>query len=280
MKVTLWGARGSIAIPHPETRHYGVNTPCVQIDAADAEPLILDAGMGLHWLGDALGKGVFGKGKGRANLLISHTHWSHIQGIPFFMPMLVPGNSFTIYGRGGDATMRELLLAQMQPTYCPVPNFLHSDIGAEVAVEELGDAPLKFGALEVESCQLGISHGGPCMAYRVSDGQSALAYIPSVEYVDAAVQERAVKLARNADLLIHDAYYSDEEYEQHSGQGHSCARHAIDTALRAHARRLVLFNHYAERTDAALDAIVAQQTDAGLPVEAAREKSEYNLKGD
>lgn len=277
MKVTLWGARGSIAIPHPATRHYGVNTPCVQIDAVGEDPLILDAGMGLHWLGNALGKGIFGKGKGRANLLISHTQWSHIQGIPFFMPMLVPGNIFTIYGRGGASTMRELLLAQMQPTYCPVPNFFSDGIGANVAVEELDETPLSFGSLTVEHCALGVSHGGPCMAYRIRDEQITLVYMPVVEYVDTATQERAVAFAQDADVLIHDAYYSDDEYAKQRGHGHSNPRQAIDTALRAQVRRLVLFNHYAERTDTEIDAIVAQHANGELPVEAAREGSEYKI---
>ncbi len=280
MKVTLWGARGSIAIPSPETRHYGVNTPCVQIDAAGAEPLILDGGMGLHWLGNTLAQGAFGSGKGRANLLISHTHWSHIQGIPFFVPMLVPGNDIAIYGRGGEYTLRELLLEQMQPTYCPVPNFFCAQIGAQVTVRELDDTPLQFGPLHIEHCALGSAHGGPRIAYRIGDGQSTLAYIPAIEYLDKAIQERAIELARHADLLIHDAYYSDEEYEKKRGRGHSSPRHAIDTALRAHARRLVLFNHHAERTDAEIDAIAAIQASAALPVEAAREGSEYNLKED
>ncbi|MFT5088969.1 MAG: phosphoribosyl 1,2-cyclic phosphodiesterase [Candidatus Latescibacterota bacterium] len=280
VKVKLWGARGTIAIPRPETRRYGVNTPCVQVDAADAEPLILDGGMGLHWLGDALGKGIFGKGQGRAHLLISHTHWSHIQGIPFCMPMLVPGNSFTIHGRGGQRSIRELLLDQMQPTYCPVPNFFCAQIGAQVSVQELADAPLILGPLHIEHAELGSAHDGPCTAYRISDGQSTLAYMPAVEYMDAAVQDRAIKLARNADLLIHDAHYSDEEYETKCGRGHSSPRHAVDTALRAKARRLVLFNHHPERTDTEIDTIAATYTSDTLLVEAAREGCEYNLKED
>jgi phosphoribosyl 1,2-cyclic phosphodiesterase len=278
VKVKLWGARGTISIPRPETRRYGVNTPCIQVDTAGEDPLILDGGMGLHWLGDALAKGAFGKGQGRAHLLISHTHWSHIQGIPFCMPMLVPGNTFTIHGSGGRRTISELLLDQMQPTYCPVPNFFCAQIGAQVSVQELDSAPLTFDSLSIEHTELGIAHDGPCLAYRISDGQSTLAYIPAVEYIDEGAQDRAIALARNADLLIHDAHYSDEEYETKRGRGHSSPRHAVDTALRARARRLVLFNHHAERTDTEIDTIAATHTSNALPVEAAREGCEYNLK--
>jgi phosphoribosyl 1,2-cyclic phosphodiesterase len=279
VKVILWGARGGLVIPRPETRAHGVNTLCVQVDNEGEAPIVLDGGMGLPWLGNTLAQGAFGKGEGHAHILFSHTHWSHIQGVPFCMPMLIPGNRFDFYGRGNECgSTRDLLLAQMHPTYCPVPNFFIEDIGAEVEVHELNCHVMQLGSTRIDIAEMGVAHGGICMAYRLTGKEGVLAYLPAVEYLDDEMRARGTELARDADLLIHDAFYSDDEYPQYRGQGHSCPQHALETAQRAGAQRLLLFNHHPERSDAALAAIVKKK--APMPVEAARQGSIYNLKGD
>ncbi len=278
MRIRLWGARGEISIPRSETRRYGVNTLCVQVESSGASTLILDGGIGLNGLGNALFAGAFGRGQGQAYLLFSHTHWSHIHGVPFCLPLLIPGNAFRLFGRGGAHAMRELLLEQMQPTYCPVPNFFYENIGAQVEVCELDDPqPLQLADFRVEHAEVGHSHGGPCMAYSISDGQASLAYIPVVEYRDEASRARAVALCRGADLLIHDAYYSDDEYPAQQGLGHSCPQQAVDVACRAGAKRLILFNHHPARTDDALDATVKALSHVPMPIEAGCEGGEYIL---
>lgn len=278
MKVRLWGARGGISIPRPQTRRYGVNTLCVQVENSGASTLILDGGIGLNGLGNALFAGAFGRGQGQAHLLFSHTHWSHIQGVPFCLPLLIPGNAFVLFGHGGTHGMRELLLEQMQPTYCPVPNFFHDDIGAQVEVCDLDDPqPLQLGEFRVEHAAVGHSHGAPCMAYSVSDGRSTLAYIPAAEYRDEASRARAVALCSGADLLIHDAYYSDDEYPAQQGSGHSCPQQAVDVASQAGAKHLILFNHHPARTDDELDAAVKALSHHPMPIEAGCEGSEYTL---
>lgn len=278
MKVKLWGARGGISIPRPQTRRYGVNTLCVQVESSGSSTLILDGGIGLNGLGNALFAGAFGRGQGQAHLLFSHTHWSHIQGVPFCLPLLIPGNAFRLFGRGGARSMRALLLEQMQPTFCPVPNFFYDHIGAQVDVCDLDEKqPLQLGEFQVEHAEVGHSHGGPCTAYRISDGHATLAYLPVVDYRDEASRERAAALCRGADLLIHDAYHSDDEYPARQHSGHSCPLHAADVAGRADAKHLILFNHHPMRTDDELDAAVSALSDRPMPIEAGCEGNEYSL---
>ena len=279
MKISLWGARGDVSVVRPQTREYGVNTPCVQIECDGADTLILDGGIGLHGLGNALLAESFGSGKGTAHLFFSHTHWSHIQGIPFFVPLLIPGNSISLYGRGGSYGMQKILHDQMRPAYCPVPDFFDDAIGAEVKVSDLAESPIRLGSLLVEYAEMGQFHGSTRMGYRISDDANTLAYIPAVEYLDDAVRTAAQALANDTDLLIHDAYYSDEEHPTQQGRGHSCPRQALQLAQSARAKRLLLFNHHPERTDQALDDAASALNSAALPVRCARQGAVYRLEG-
>ena len=279
MKISLWGARGDVSVIRPQTRKYGVNTPCVQIECDGADTLILDGGIGLHWLGNALIAESFGSGKGTAHLFFSHTHWSHIQGVPFFVPLLIPGNSIHLYGRGGSYSTEQILCDQMSPAYCPVPDFFDDSIGAEVKVSDLAVSPIRLGSLLVEYAEMGQFHGSPRLGYRISDDANTLAYIPAVEYLDDAVRTAAHTLSNGADLLIHDAYYSDEEYPTQQGRGHSSPRQALELAQSARAKRLLLFNHHPERTDQALDDAASALNSADLPVECARQGAVYGLEG-
>ena len=279
MKISLWGARGDVSVVRPQTREYGVNTPCVQIECDGADTLILDGGIGLHGLGNALLAESFGSGKGTAHLFFSHTHWSHIQGIPFFVPLLIPGNSISLYGRGGSYGMQKILHDQMRPAYCPVPNFFDDAIGAEVKVSDLAESPIRLGSLLVEYAEMGQFHGSARMGYRISDDANTLTYIPTVEYLDDVVRTAAQALASDADLLIHDAYYSDEEYPTQQGRGHSCPRQALRLAQSARAKCLLLFNHHPERTDQALDDAASALNSAALPVRCARQGAVYRLEG-
>ena len=278
MKISLWGARGGVSVVRPETRRYGVNTPCIQVECPGADTLVLDGGIGLHSLGNALLAESFGGGKGKAHLFFSHTHWSHIQGVPFFVPLLIPGNSIHLYGRAGLYGMQKVLCDQMNPAYCPVPDFFDDAIGAQVEVSELGESPIRLGSLLIGYAEIGQVHGSPRLGYRISDGMNALAYVPAVEYLDDAVREAARALANDADLLIHDAYYSDEEYPTQRGRGHSCPRQALELAQSASAKRLLLFNHHPERSDQALDEVANALNSTELPVECGRERGIYALE--
>ena len=167
MKVKLWGTRAMVPAPHPDTQDYGGNTVCLEIAEEGAPTLILDAGMGLHWLGNNLLKGAYGRGEGDAHILLTHVHWDHIQGLPFFTPMLIPGNRACIYGP--DAELASRLLAQMHESFCPVPNFFVEGIGADIDVVEVGDCTFDIGSLHITATRL--NHCGvTVIGYRVEAG--------------------------------------------------------------------------------------------------------------
>lgn len=235
--------------------------------------------MGLHWLGRSLRQSDFARGSGKAHLLLSHTHWDHIQGIPFFTPpMLIPGNHFAIYGCGtGDQTLDELLRKQMDTVYCPVPNFFNADIGAHVEVREVDEEKLEIGATQIQIRRVNRLANSVCLGYRLESGSASLAYLPDVEYLEEAHLEPALELARDADLLIHDAYFTAAEYAAAARQGHCCDRAAVDLAETAGARQLLLFSHHPDHGDNTIDAVVETHADRAFPVAGAREGAEYTL---
>ena len=279
MRVRFWGTRGAIPSPEPANLGYGGNTCCVEIEARDGGRLVLDGGIGLHWLGGEMLRGACGRGKGTAHLLLARSQWDHIQGIPFFIPLLIEGNRFTVCGRGGrGTTLEETLEAQMGRAYCPVPNFLSPDIGADLDIKELADSG---------ECAVGGTHvlyrrapGGPFkdgLGYRLEADGASLAYLPSVEYASDADRQTALELAAGADLLLHDAYYSPEEYDVHRGDGHASDADAVRLARDAGARRLLFFHYHPDHDDAFIDGRVRAYGDAGLEVAGAREGEEFVL---
>ena len=279
MRVKLWGTRGSVPTPEPTNSGYGGNTPCVEVVTGENQRLILDGGLGLHWLGRSLLKAGFGNGKGQAHILLSHTHWGHIQGIPFCTPtMLIPGNHFTVYGCGTpDDSLADLLRKQMETTYCPVPNFLKAGIGAKIEIREIDEGGFKIGSTSVEVRQVNHAPGTVCLGYRLDDGATSLAYLPDVEYLEDAHRAQALELARGVDLLLHDAHFTTAEYAQQRGQGHACDRDAFEIAREAGARHLLLFHHHPDHGDDAIDAVVSTYADQSIPVQGAREGAEYVL---
>ena len=277
MKVKLWGTRAMVPAPHPDTQDYGGNTVCLEIAEEGAPTLILDAGMGLHWLGNNLLKGAYGRGEGDAHLLLTHVHWAHIQGLPFFIPMLIPGNRACIYGPAAELASR--LLAQMHESFCPVPNFFAEGIGADIDVVEVGDCTFDIGSLHITATRL--NHCGVTgLGYRVEAGGRSIAYLPDVEYLEEAHREQVAAMVLGVDLLFHDAMLTAEEYPSHRGSGHCSIDDGIDVAGRAGVGRLVLFGHHPDRSDTEIDQILAACSGNGLQVDAAREGSEYTLQED
>jgi len=277
LRVTLWGARGSIPTPTPANAGYGGNTCCAEVRTADGTLVILDGGMGLHWLGRELIQDGFGEGQGEAHVLLSHTHWGHIQGIPFFTPLLVQGNHFALYGPKGSAPLQELMQEQLRPTYCPVPNFFNERIGAAIEIRELEEGAFQIGSARIVARRVNHAPGVACFAYRLEEGPAVLAYLPDVEYLSKAQRKPALELARGADLLLHDAHYTAAEYPRHRGQGHACDRDAVSLAQEAGVGCLVLFHHHPDHDDACIDAMVAAHQGHGFPVEGGREGRTYTL---
>ena len=274
MQVRFWGTRGSIAAPGPTTMRYGGNTPCVEVRLDDGALLIFDAGTGIRALGEAL---LAHPAPVRAHLFLSHAHWDHIQGLPFFAPAYSAGTELTILGPEHEQlTLAKVVTSQMQSPYFPIP--MHA-MAAKIEFVKLGEGSrvaLPNGAT-VEAGVL--NHPGCTLGYRLTANGKVLTYTTDNEpFGDAAPSRhlahpsRHVSLARDADLLIQDAQYTPEEYQPHRvGWGHSTYLDALHVAQQANARCLVLFHHDPSHTDAEVDDIVAQCRAAlaqrGLPVE-------------
>ncbi len=290
MRVRFWGVRGGIAAPAGSTTGIGGNTPCVEVRDGEGELVVLDAGIGLYWLGRSLLAGPHGRGQGRATLLLSHTHWDHIQGFPFFVPAFIPGNELTVWG-GGVAHLESILEGQMDPTYSPIVSL--SNLGAQVTFGELGQQPeLTVGGLRIVH---GTFANGPqqIVGYRLSEGERSLCYIPEVEHPPGGLAPVPLELAAGCDVLIHEAYYTAEELARGglslagpsgpAAGGHTSFRQATELALAAGARKLYYFYHHPDHDDATIERAVAaerahlERVGATLQVEPAREGVEFEV---
>jgi phosphoribosyl 1,2-cyclic phosphodiesterase len=276
LHVKLWGTRGTVPTPTPHTTQYGGNTPCVSVRASDGELIILDAGIGLHWLGNELLSNGFAE-KGRAHILISHMHWGHIQGLPFFQPMLVDSCQIHLHGYGDGIPLRDVLGRQMEHAYCPVPDFFDEGIGARLTTADIGEDPIQVGITTITPRKVNHTPGISTFGFRLdSDGQS-LAYIPDVEYLNETHQRPALQLAEGVDLLIHDAHHTSAEYDSQRGCGHCSDAAAVELARKADVGKLILFHHHPDHGDDTIDDVVSHYSGDEVDVEAASERAEYVL---
>lgn len=285
-EVTFWGTRGSIPTPGPETARYGGNTACISLRRSDGRLVILDAGSGLRPLGHELMKqrsGVL-----VADILLSHTHWDHIQGLPFFKPLSSRETSVCIYGAEQEGVpLKEILGRQMDPMVFPVPL---NALAASLTVVEIEEGEFEIDEFKV--CAFRLRHPGTTLGYRLapSSGGREIAYVtdnelgPGGSYeVTSDWRARIVEFVAGADTLIHDAMYLDQIIQARAGWGHSTPRQAVDLAREGRCRRLILFHHEPEHDDAALDRLVSETKDyaarvaPGLEVEAAAEGMRFSL---
>jgi len=247
--------RGSVPAPGAATRRYGGNTPCVEVSIG-ARRIILDAGSGLRPLGEHLradGATV------EADILLSHYHYDHLQGLPFFAPLAEPQNRFVFHGpRREGRSVQDVLEGQMVPPYFPVTLDKLARATLEFRSIEPGE-PFAIGGVHISSTDL--DHPGGSLGYRLEYGGRTLVYATDVEHTERPA-EALVELARGADVLVHDAMYSGDEYEERRGWGHSTWAGALATAEAARVKKLVLFHHDPERDDRALDTVLkrAQKT--------------------
>ncbi len=259
--VTFWGTRGSIPTPGPHTARYGGNTPCVSVAAGGDRLVVFDAGTGVRPLGLAID----GASRGPLNLdiLITHTHWDHIQGLPFFKPLFRAGNKVRIFGTSQeDVSLETILERQNHPAVFPIP--LRA-LAAELSVTEIRPGQkFEVDGFQVETIQL--RHPGTTLAYRLtpSEGGASMAYVTDNELgaggsydVPADWRSRLVAFLDGVDLLIHDGMYSDELLRARAGWGHSSPAEAVALAAECKARRLVLFHHEPDHDDAAIDRLLS-----------------------
>ena len=265
MSFTLrfWGTRGSIPTPGPSTVRYGGNTPCVELRTDDGSLIVLDAGTGIRELGLALVRGANGAPI-NGDIFLTHAHWDHIQGIPFFAPAFHRGNRFTIWGSRSLATSIDRVLRdQMSSAVFPVS---FEELAATFEFRELTEERLASDGFDVRAIR--VRHPGGALGYHFSaTGRSSggLVYISDNELAGTEAhdtpsdwRQRLVEFVRGAHVLVHDATYTAAEYELHRGWGHSTDEDAIDLALESGVQTLVLFHHSPDRTDAELDARVAE----------------------
>ncbi len=297
-RVKFWGVRGSIPVPGSSTVGYGGNTSCVEV-RADGEIIILDAGSGLRELGIEL-EAEFGDQPIRPTLLISHTHWDHIQGLPFFLPVYSQKNSLRVLGyEGARAGLGAVLAGQMETSFFPISL---RDVPSAISIDELKDMEFSIGKVKVVARFL--NHPGICVGYRLTTSNGSIAFLPDNEPYDVLKLNQAgpdkasfaearayagdaraklVEFLQQTDILIIDAQYTDEEYAQKVGWGHGSLSSVVSLAVDARVRKLFLFHHDPNHDDRKIDEMVeAARTlvlESGQPVEveAAREGAEVWL---
>jgi CheY-like chemotaxis protein len=280
-RVRFWGVRGSIATPGPDTIRYGGNTPCATIEMG-RDTLVLDCGTGARPLGITLqaeSRGV----PLHVRMLITHTHWDHIQGFPFFVPAFVPGNQVDVYGPPSmEKPLEKVLSGQMDPAYFPVSL---GEMAANIRVHEVREPTFEFGPWTVQA--LYVNHPGVTMAYRISAHGKTIVYATDTEpfatlLVDSTSKkehkdfarerdEALLEFVRDADLYIADSQYTVSDYQTKKGWGHTCYVDAVQMAMDGGAKRIALFSHDPMHDDEAVDRKVADckriVSEAGSPLQ-------------
>jgi phosphoribosyl 1,2-cyclic phosphodiesterase len=262
--VAFWGARGSIPTPGPATTRYGGNTPCVSVHgkgAAKDRLVVLDAGTGIRSLGQHLLKGQ--NGPLELDLLVTHTHWDHIQGLPFFGPIFYKTNAVRIWGpKQGEVDLEVILRQQMHPVVFPVPL---DALAAELKVQHVEEGDFQVDGFAVQAMRL--RHPGHTLGYRLTPigGGASMAYVtdnelgPGGDYaVRRTWRQDLLGFLSGVDVMIHDAMYAPEAMDHHRGWGHSSYIEAVELAAEAKVKRLVLFHHRPDHDDTAMDAVVAR----------------------
>jgi phosphoribosyl 1,2-cyclic phosphodiesterase/ActR/RegA family two-component response regulator len=297
-RLKFWGVRGSIPTPGPGTAYYGGNTACVEVRVGE-DIIILDSGSGIRPLGRALAA-EFKSQPIHLSVLITHTHWDHIQGFPFFMPAYDPKNQITVVGfEGARQGLQSTLSSQMESPYFPIT--MHQMPG-QVSIQEVKGLDFKVGAVPVRAQFL--NHPGACTGYRLTTPGGDICYLPDVELSQrlranpeepaamldteerkfASEQDlKVVEFIRDAEVLILDSQYNAAEYRAHIGWGHSCAEDSVAFAIQANVKRLFMFHHDPDHDDEEISRMVARarrtaaRRNSPVLVEAAREGFELVL---
>jgi phosphoribosyl 1,2-cyclic phosphodiesterase len=284
MRVKVWGARGSVPAPGPEMNRYGGNTSCVEINLSDGTTLIIDAGTGIRSLGVGIAQKL-----PTINILLTHLHLDHIQGLMFFAPCFHSESQITIWGPSSpEASLEERIARYISAPLSPVEV---RELPCGISFRDTPATEWEIGPAKIRA--EAVTHRGPTLGYRITDGDTTLTYISDHEPGLGASLETlesewisGFDLARDTDLLIHDCQYTDDEYPDHVGWGHSALSDALVFARRVEAQRTLLFHHDPLHSDDRLDALcgaAAQRWESlgGDPacLEMATERREIELSG-
>jgi len=264
VKVTLWGTRGSLASAGPETVRYGGNTSCVEVRGSDGTLLVLDAGTGIRRLGAAIPP------IRSVDVLLTHLHMDHLQGLGFFAPLYQPGSQVHIWGPPSTTMdLKARLVRYLSPPLFPVRL---RELPCDLVLLDVPLGRFTIGRLEITAAL--VCHPGPTVGYRIAEGGVAVAYIPDHEpalgvpdFPQEPSWTSGYDLAASADLLIHDVQYTDEEYPHYVGWGHSALNHALAFTRLAGVKRFIPFHHNPAHSDADLDRLIEQSRAEHPPFE-------------
>jgi phosphoribosyl 1,2-cyclic phosphodiesterase/ActR/RegA family two-component response regulator len=252
-ELRYWGVRGTLPVPGPRTLRYGGNTCCVTLSFADGRLFVFDAGSGIKELAGHL---LRRRERVSAHLFVSHPHWDHINALPYFAPLYIPGNAFEILGPSqGAVGMRQIVSDQMEPPYFPVTV---REFGSHVTYRDLGEGSTEVAGVPVDAMLL--AHPGNCLGYRVRLGGATVCYVtdnelypPSRPEHDPRYLDHLAQFVGGADLLITDCTYTDEAYPAKAGWGHSATGQVAELAHRAGVKELHLFHHDPDQSDDDID---------------------------
>ncbi len=281
MKIRFWGTRGSIAVPGKDTNVYGGNTTCLELTLQSGRKVIIDAGTGIRALGEKL---ISGDEHVDIHLLMTHIHWDHILGFPFFAPLFDPSTRIRIDGYPTCMKgLRSTFDSKMGDGFFPIK---FDEIKAEVKyLDHLNQGELEIDGTVIKSVPLQHPQGG--FGFRFREGRKTLVFITDNELREDAGEGGQIdgyaEFSENADLLIHDCQYTPQEINSREGWGHSDYQSVVDLAHRAKVKKLVLFHHDPSRRDPEVTAIksqcekLAKEKDSTIIIEAAKEESELEL---
>ena len=259
MRVTFHGVRGSTPCQSDDIRRYGGNTSCVSIDAPGQDPLLLDMGTGLRYYGKRVPPEVLFHG----NCLLTHLHWDHVQGLPFFTPLLREGSSLNVYGPAQDdgRTLEEVVSFTIRPPLFPVSV---DELPGDVIFHDTADTEFAIGAFNIIARL--IPHLGPTLGFRVECQGRSIAYLSDHQQPfdgSYSASPGALELVDGVDLLIHDAQYTQPEFKAKATWGHCTIDYAVWLAIEAGAKRLALFHHDPSRRDEDLDDLARCAVETG-----------------
>ena len=254
MRLRFWGVRGSTPTPQPENLRYGGNTPCLEFRSDAGSLLIADCGSGLRMLGKALMKEFAGRPI-HANILISHFHWDHIQGLPFFVPIYNEANQFHVYSyRPREASLEETLGGQMSNPYFPVNM---SAMRAKRRYTEVASEPFDLDDFRIRPAH--INHPQGCLCFRIENNGKSIVYATDNEPGDAKSDRTLREICRNADVLIYDSQYERSQLDRDKkGWGHSTWEDGVRICQESGVKQLILFHHDPDSNDAAIDQLEEQ----------------------